>query len=256
MSDYPPDKQNLQADSTAPPPYNSRPNSLSHPPNPQASQDLKQDPNLNAYPPPGQRGSPSPNPHYQNITTAAPSSSNPTPRLLHIYVDGIRHRHVFVCDSDKTTRLYTVQNHFYSAFTSKPSMEISCGQTQQSIGTADFGGAFTRRISLTVNGRALELSPVGLFSRSYTFPSSIGMLKWKHEGAFTVNLCCVTERGEWVARFDNTTWSMKKEGKLEIVDRGMPKGVLDEVVVSGLAMIEHERRRRSNASAGGGGGGA
>lgn len=82
------------------------------------------------------------------------------------------------------------------------------------------------------------------------------MLKWKHEGAFTVNLCCVTERGEWVARFDNTTWSMKKEGKLEIVDRGMPKGVLDEVVVSGLAMIEHERRRRSNASAGGGGGGA
>jgi hypothetical protein len=46
---------------------------------------------------------------------------------------------------------------------------------------------------------------------------------------------------------------MTKEGKLEIVDRGMPKEVLDEVVVSGLAMIEHERRRRSNAAAGGGG---
>lgn len=79
------------------------------------------------------------------------------------------------------------------------------------------------------------------------------MLRWEHEGAFTANLCCVTERGEWVARFDRASLSMTKEGKLEIVDREMPKEVLDEVVVSGLAMIEHERRRRSNAAAGGGG---
>lgn len=69
---------------------------------------------------------------------------------------------------------------------------------------------------------------------------------------FTANLCCVTERGECVARFDNANWSMTKEGKLEIVDRGMPKGVLDEVVVSGLAMIEHQRR--NNGASGGGGG--
>lgn len=79
------------------------------------------------------------------------------------------------------------------------------------------------------------------------------MLRWERDGAFTVNLCCVTEKGEWVAKFDNANWSMTKTGKLEIVDRGIPKEVLDEVVVSGLAMIEHERRRRSNAAAGGGG---
>lgn len=68
---------------------------------------------------------------------------------------------------------------------------------------------------------------------------------------FTANLCCVTEKGEWVAKFDNSNWSMTKKGKLEIVDRGMPKDVLDEVVVSGLAMIE--RQRRDNGASGGGG---
>jgi len=247
MSDYPPDKQHLHTDSTAPPPYNSRPNSLFHSPTPQAPQDLKQDPNPNLFLPPEQRPSSSQTPNYQNIPTAPP-----IPRLLHIYVDGFTHRHLAVCDSDKTTRLYTIHNHFYSAFTSNPSMEISCGQTQQPIGTADFG-AFTRRISLTIHGRPLEMSSAGFFSRSYTFPSSIGVLRWERDGAFTVNLCCVTEKGEWVAKFDNANWSMTKTGKLEIVDRGIPKEVLDEVVVSGLAMIEHERRRRSNAAAGGGG---
>ena len=61
-----------------------------------------------------------------------------------------------------------------------------------------------------------------------------------------------TEQGEWVARFDNAAWSFKKEGKIEIVDAGFPQGILDEIVVSGLAMIEHERRRRSRSNGGGG----
>lgn len=95
------------------------------------------------------------------------------------------------------------------------------------------------------------MSPVGFFSRSYTFPSSIGILRWEHEGAFTADLCCVTERGEWVARFDNAAWSVTKEGKLEIGDGGMEREMLDEVVVSGLAMIEHERRMRSRSNGGG-----
>lgn len=52
--------------------------------------------------------------------------------------------------------------------------------------------------------------------------------------------------GNWLARFESSTFSVGKRGKLEIsggVQWG--PGLLDEIVISGIAMVEAERRRRN-----------
>ena len=64
--------------------------------------------------------------------------------------------------------------------------------------------------------------------------------------------------GRIVARLQGHFLAMRKQAVLEVMvgkGGGEEGRVLDEVVVSALAMVEAERRRRS-AGAGGGGGGA
>lgn len=65
----------------------------------------------------------------------------------------------------------------------------------------------------------------------------------------------VNGRKEWIAKFDASLFSMSKTGKLHVVNGSINGAALDEIVVSGTAMVQHERRRRA-ASSGGGGGGA
>lgn len=74
--------------------------------------------------------------------------------------------------------------------------------------------------------------------------------------------------GNWLARFEGTSfsWSKRglatsfswsKRGKLEIAGEVQwGPGLLDEIVISGIAMVEAERRRRNNSAGGGGGAGA
>ena len=64
----------------------------------------------------------------------------------------------------------------------------------------------------------------------------------------------VNQKKEWIARFDASLFAMSKQGKLHIVNGGINGVALDEIVVSGCAMVQHERRRRAASSSGGGGG--
>ena len=58
------------------------------------------------------------------------------------------------------------------------------------------------------------------------------------------DLRLVNAEGNWLARFEGITFSLSKTGKLEIaggVQWG--PGLLDEIVISGIAMVEAERRQ-------------
>ena len=90
----------------------------------------------------------------------------------------------------------------------------------------------------------------GLFTRALSFQSSIGLLKWEGDGIFNTNLVLVNENKEWIAKFHNSTFSMGKEGKLEISNGNIAGAFLDEVVVSGVAMVEQERKKRSHNGGG------
>ena len=56
----------------------------------------------------------------------------------------------------------------------------------------------------------------------------------------------MTPGEEWIAKFDYSAFAVEKRGKLEIVNWDIQGVGLDEIVVSGVAMMEHIRRRRRN----------
>ena len=154
-------------------------------------------------------------------------------------------------ENDKTTKAYDVEGHTFS----KPNIRITSGATGQDVGTVTFHH-FSRSLDLVVNGTQTQLGPEGWFTRSKSFMSSNGKLSWKHISIWRGTLACVTENGEWLARFKWSTWASKKDGKLEIVNSQLPQGLVNELVVSGLAMVQVEKRRNSRGAASGAGAGA
>ncbi|KAL8715389.1 MAG: hypothetical protein Q9220_000722 [cf. Caloplaca sp. 1 TL-2023] len=202
------------------------------------------------------KSSPS-NPPPISTQPSAPSYS--TPRILHIYLDGYSHRHLTIADMDKTHPLYTItQNSGSSMFSSKPHMRITHPSTSAPIGSATFH-SWSRAIDLDFHGTLVAMESEGIMTRSYSYmsPAFGERLKWKYEGTWGSDLVLVNERKEWIARFESSVFAMKKQGKLHVVHGGIGGAALDEVVVGGMAFIEHERRRRrSNNSAAAGGGAA
>lgn len=77
------------------------------------------------------------------------------------------------------------------------------------------------------------------------------MLQWKCAGGIlgSSDLICETASGgEWVAKFKAASFAVEKRGKFEIVSWDVGEEGVDEIVVSGLAVVEQMRRSRSNGS--------
>ena len=178
-----------------------------------------------------------------------PPPSLQQPRFLHIYLDGMTHRHLTIKDEDKRTPLYTVAANSGSIFSSKPHMRIFRGASPEPsmlAGTADFH-TYSRTVDLIIHGRMTSMEATGLFTRGHVFESSIGPLKWEGDGIFSADLVLVNDRKEWIAKFHNSGFSLGKEGKLEISNGEIAGSFLDEIVVSGLGMVEQQRRSRNNS---------
>ena len=98
-----------------------------------------------------------------------------------------------------------------------------------------------------------------MMSLSHRLKSPRGnVLKWKRDGMFSGgDLVCIDETADpsaqLVARFEMSMFSISKKGKFEVAPT-VQGVILDEVVVSLLAMLEYMRRRRSGGNGGGGGG--
>lgn len=80
-------------------------------------------------------------------------------------------------------------------------------------------------------------------------------LTWERESVFGSGLVMRNTRNEWIAKFDRSMFTMSKVGKLELPGPEVSGPLLDEVVVSGIAIVELARRRRNNSSGAAGGGG-
>ena len=153
-------------------------------------------------------------------------------------------------ENNKTTKAYDMERHTFS----KPHIRFAAGATGHEVGAVTFRH-FTRSVDLVINNNETQFEPEGWFTRSYSFMSSIGRLRWEHTSVWGGTLVCVTDRGEWLARFDRSYFAMKKDGKLEIVNSQLPQGLVDELVISGLTMVEVENRRNNSSGGAGGVGG-
>lgn len=176
------------------------------------------------------------------------SQAYPSSRFLHIYVEGLTRRRMTIFDSDKTTPIYIVNSNSGGCFSSKPHMRFCrpptpSSTTETQIGSASFR-TWSRAVELEFGSSAVYLEPKGALTRSTEFQSSVGLLTWQHDSALGSDLRLVNAEGNWLARFEGNTFSLSKTGKLEIaggVQWG--PGLLDEIVISGIAMVEAERRQ-------------
>jgi len=149
-------------------------------------------------------------------------------------------------DADKTTVAYTVAANMGTIFSEKPHMRVYKGpvqaQSSNLVGTATFH-RYSRSIDLELHGRPTPMDSTGMFSIKHEFMSGIGLLSWKSNG-WGSDLILMTAGNEWLAKFERNKMAVEKRGTLEIVSWDIGDEGLNEIVVSGVAMMEHIRGRR------------
>ncbi|KAL6720335.1 hypothetical protein ACLMJK_002256 [Lecanora helva] len=192
-------------------------------------------------------------------TSPNPSYGQPQPqsRVLHIYREGITHRHARIVDSDKQTQLYRVDMNSGGCFSSKPHLKIYASATGNQVGTVTFH-TWSSSMDLTIQGRPVLLKKSGFMTSAHEFNSIAtgGSFKWKKDGMFSGgNLLCLDQQDQLIARFRICNWAMSKEGKFEL-SPGVNGMLMDEIVTSGIAMVEWARRQRNAAASASAGGGA
>lgn len=218
------------------------------------------------YPaPPMPAPSPSPSPYpspqmpaqYYNTPPQPAAPAYNTPRVLHIYRGhGFSSRHMTIKDEAKNQPLYQIDQNSGGMFSSKPHMTVRNPSSGQAIGTATYH-SWSRTVDLEVHGRPIAFESSGIFTRSYNFssPAFGERMKWECDGFWGADLVLVNSRNDWIAKFDASLFSMSKAGKLHVVNGSINGVALDEIVVSGAAMVhvQNEARKAMNngLSAGG-----
>ena len=78
-------------------------------------------------------------------------------------------------------------------------------------------------------------------------------LKWKRDGVLggmVGDMLCLDQNEQQLARYDCSTFALMKEGKVELAP-GVDGPLMDELLVSGIAMLEYKRREdEKNSTAG------
>lgn len=164
--------------------------------------------------------------------------------LLHVYHSGMSHRNTQILGPDKVTVLYTVKINNGGLFCEKPHVTVYKGTTGTAVGSATFH-SFTREIEMVIHNHPLTLSSAGLFTSTHEWTSLATTtegtrmrLKWKKDGR---DMICLDQQENVCAKFENSVWALQKDGKFEVGP--CVNGIrMDEIVVTGLAMLEAKRR--------------
>ena len=223
-------------------------------------QQYGQPPSMQGYgappgPPPQQQyGQAQPTPGYAQAPPQA-YAQGPTPRLLHVYEKGISaitHRHREIMDSDKQTQLYAVDSNAGAVFSSKPHMTFTRPYNGEVVGTATFH-QLRRHVDLTVAGREIKLEPSSLFTKGHEFTSLAtgAHFKWKRDGivgGMMGNMVCLDDNKQQVAQYYESQLAWAKEGKFELTP-GVNGPLVDEIVISGIAMLEWKIREEASHQA-------
>lgn len=64
------------------------------------------------------------------------------------------------------------------------------------------------------------------------------MVKWRTQKRWGTDLVCVDERGEVLARYVFSKFSLRKCGRLELFVDGGDGALVEEVLVAGMAVVE------------------
>ena len=203
--------------------------------------------------------SPTSAPRYSSdaVSTAAPPSYKASAdlpssaRLLHVYHSGMLHRKIHILGPDKATVLYTIKPDGGSLFSSKPDVTVYRNDTSTVVGTVTFH-SFSRSIDLVIHNNPIALASMGLFTSAHEWTSLATTAEgnpmrfiWKSDHGFNGgDMICLDQQRKICAKFEASMWALQKDGKFE-VGPFVSVVVIDEVIVTGLAMLE--LRKRSNS---------
>jgi hypothetical protein len=157
-------------------------------------------------------------------------------RLLHVYCEGTIHFTIYVTNADKTSRLYAVETHLR-----KPHLKFHSLLSNSAIGTADYH-TFKTRIDTTIHGHSVSLNTKGSLKPGYTYMSpafSNSQMFWEQRSKCNdLNLVLLDDKAMPVARFESVNWSVKKFGKLELLNSCLGDDkMVDEIVVTAIALV-------------------
>ena len=193
---------------------------------------------------------PLPSPCYRSSEGSANDQPFETPRVLYIHHLGLTSRRAHILDSDKKTVLYRIRANKGGLFSSKPHITVHSGATHRVIGTVTFHRMSTV-IDLEIHHQTISLLRLGLFTSAHRFesPASRSLLKWKRDGLLSEgDMVCVDRQQVLIARFERSKRPRWKDGKF-MISRGVEGRWMDEVVVSGLAMVQYHKRQKKRAAA-------
>ncbi|KAL8880302.1 MAG: hypothetical protein Q9198_002264 [Flavoplaca austrocitrina] len=183
-------------------------------------------------------------PAHQPVTYHQPTQAPPSfggmasTRTLHIYDRSCGSSKSTIFDTDKTTPLYTVAIHMC-----KPNLTISLPSSPTPIASAVFHD-FHSHIDVIIRGVPITLHSRGMLKsgHSYTSPALGGEeVVWKKENRLGMDMRCENSKGSVLARYKFSHLSWKKSGSLELMGFAAGGGrMMEEVVVMGMVMVEHE----------------
>ncbi|KAL8919589.1 MAG: hypothetical protein Q9208_006706 [Pyrenodesmia sp. 3 TL-2023] len=212
---------------------------------------------------------PVPSPTGKNATappTGPPAQKHPPAhihqplRILLMHRDGFTYRHMTITDKEDWP-LYRMDQKYGGLFNFKPHMTISrpaeSPKTRATtVGTANFHRRSTI-MDLEIHGHPVPFYPekqirgladpkrVAWVTRSYAYqsPAFKQQMRWEMYGNQGADMMLVDERRRWLARFDTFMFMMKTTGRIEVVG-SITGAALDEIVVGGCAMVQHEKKLR------------
>lgn len=186
----------------------------------------------------------------------------PISRTLHLYKTGFARSTLHILDTDKQTCLYEIKTQVWSSpdvSLYRPAATTAAPNNKPTLcGSAKFH-SWSRTIDLQIGGDGpIPLQVSGIFISSGMFESCVGELSWKTGMGMSMKV--LNEREEVLATFTHVM-SLSKWGRFEMMPRVAEGGqrLVDEIVLSGLALLEQRRRGQTSLAAagwGGGGGGS
>ena len=178
----------------------------------------------------------------------------PIPRTLHLYNTGLTGSTLHILDKDKQTCLYEIKTHSWSSpdvSLYRPAAATAAPNNNPTLcGSAKFH-TWSRTIDLQIGGdRPIPLQANGSFTSTRMFESCVGELSWKR------GMKLHNARKELLATFTRVM-ALSKWGRFEMTPRVAEGGqrLVDEIVLSGVALLEQRRRGKKSSAGGEGGGG-
>ncbi|KAL8793417.1 MAG: hypothetical protein Q9195_004003 [Heterodermia aff. obscurata] len=170
----------------------------------------------------------------------------PTSRCLNVKNGGLSRPQILITDSLTSMPLYTFTFPKRSHLSSEPHISVT-GPSGAPVATIHFH-SMSNDIDLVIHGQAVAFKTNGITAGHgmVSHVPGVGKLKWKNKRGGEIK--CKDEKGEVIARLEVGTWGkVKKEAQFEVGSGVTGGAVMDEIVVSGISMVENRRRKNGGS---------